>query len=155
GPPPPLPRCGAEYPRVSLLGSLPGAEHPRLGGRAHARGLSLPQEARCRRIGHVGRVLLPRSRCQGPGHPGPDQGLRPQSSPAHHCQEVTIMAPEERIEREGGTIEGHRPASLAAAGLTIVEPDPEEEPEEEFEDEDETRSVLITGACGNVGAKLR
>jgi nucleoside-diphosphate-sugar epimerase len=40
-----------------------------------------------------------------------------------------------------------------ASGLTIVEPDPEEESEEELEDE--PRTVLITGACGNLGAKLR
>jgi nucleoside-diphosphate-sugar epimerase len=41
----------------------------------------------------------------------------------------------------------------AAQGLTIIEPDPEDEVDEEFEDE--PRSVLITGACGNLGMKLR
>jgi nucleoside-diphosphate-sugar epimerase len=53
---------------------------------------------------------------------------------------------------------GEQPVHLltiptVASGLTIVEPNPQEEGEEEFEDE--PRTVLITGACGNLGTKLR
>jgi nucleoside-diphosphate-sugar epimerase len=63
------------------------------------------------------------------------------------------MAPDDAVEREEVKDEGHLLAmSSEPAGLTIVEPDPEEEAEE-FEDE--PRTVLITGACGNLGAKLR
>lgn len=66
------------------------------------------------------------------------------------------MAPDEQLEVEDELEEiedrGHR-LHAAASGLTIVEPDPEEEGDEAFEDE--PRTVLITGACGNLGMKLR
>src|SRR5262249_6121165 len=73
---------------------------------------------------------------------------------AFYQQEGTVMAPDDEMEREAVEDEGHLLAvPTVAAGLTIVEPDPEEEVEEEFEDE--PRTVLITGACGNLGTKLR
>jgi nucleoside-diphosphate-sugar epimerase len=59
------------------------------------------------------------------------------------------MSPDQRSE--GDEVRAH-PAA-APSGLTIVEPDPEAELDEELEDE--LRTVLITGACGNIGAKLR
>ena len=66
------------------------------------------------------------------------------------------MAPDEQLEVEDELEEvadqGHL-LHAAASGLTIVEPDPEEEDDEGFEDE--PRTVLITGACGNLGTKLR
>jgi NAD+ dependent glucose-6-phosphate dehydrogenase len=65
--------------------------------------------------------------------------------------EATVMSPGERIEED----EFERPPLKAASsGLTIVEPDPEEEDEDEEYDE-EPLVVLITGACGNIGRKLR
>jgi nucleoside-diphosphate-sugar epimerase len=70
------------------------------------------------------------------------------------------MAPEDRLESEhedqgrSAAVAGPlRGAPHASAGLTIVDPDPDEELDDDFEDE--PRSVLITGACGNIGAKLR
>src|SRR5439155_4158798 len=67
------------------------------------------------------------------------------------------MAPDERLELEEDEVQGHL-SMAGSSGLTIVEPDPDEEVEEEEEEEeleDEPRTVLITGACGNIGAKLR
>ena len=46
---------------------------------------------------------------------------------------------------------GHTPAY--PGGLEIVDPDEDEEEDEEIEDS--PRTVLITGACGNIGRKLR
>jgi nucleoside-diphosphate-sugar epimerase len=64
------------------------------------------------------------------------------------------MAPDNEVELEQVEDEGSLLAMpTVASGLTIVEPDPEEEGEEELEDE--PRTVLITGACGNLGTKLR
>jgi nucleoside-diphosphate-sugar epimerase len=64
------------------------------------------------------------------------------------------MTPDNEVEMEHVEDEGSLLAMpTVASGLTIVEPDPEEESEEEFEDE--PRTVLITGACGNLGTKLR
>jgi nucleoside-diphosphate-sugar epimerase len=64
------------------------------------------------------------------------------------------MAPDNEVELEQVEDEGRLLAMpTVASGLTIVEPDPEEESEEELEDE--PRTVLITGACGNLGTKLR
>jgi nucleoside-diphosphate-sugar epimerase len=63
------------------------------------------------------------------------------------------MSSGDRIDED--VVEG-RPSRLASSGLTIVEPEEEEEVEEEEEfDDDEPRTVLITGACGNLGGKLR
>jgi nucleoside-diphosphate-sugar epimerase len=69
-------------------------------------------------------------------------------------------------EGEGGKPHAHRPAE---SDLPIVEPDEdedfdyEEDEDEDFETEEtleseidsEPRTVLITGACGNIGRKLR
>lgn len=60
------------------------------------------------------------------------------------------MSSGDRTEED--VVEG-RPSPLAVSGLTIVEPEEEEELAEEFDDE--PRTVLITGACGNIGGKLR
>jgi NAD+ dependent glucose-6-phosphate dehydrogenase len=61
------------------------------------------------------------------------------------------MSPDELSEQT--EIERH--SFLAtSSGLTIVEPDPEEEVDEE-DLEEEPLAVLITGACGNIGTKLR
>jgi len=60
------------------------------------------------------------------------------------------MCPVERIEvddNEGPLF------PEASSGLTIIDPMPEEELEDGFEEEPLT--VLITGACGNIGSKLR
>src|SRR4051794_38705838 len=46
---------------------------------------------------------------------------------------------------------GHTPAY--PGGLEIVDPDEDEEDDELIEDS--PRTVLITGACGNIGQKLR
>lgn len=46
---------------------------------------------------------------------------------------------------------GHTPAN--PGGLEIVDPDEDEEDNERIEDS--RRTVLITGACGNIGRKLR
>jgi nucleoside-diphosphate-sugar epimerase len=46
---------------------------------------------------------------------------------------------------------GHTPAY--PGGLDIVDPDEDEEDDEQIEDS--PRTVLITGACGNIGRKLR
>ena len=58
------------HPRLALHRRLPGLVHARLGRSPEARRLSLPQEAGRRRVGHVGRFLLPRSRRQGPRQAG-------------------------------------------------------------------------------------
>src|SRR4051812_33865013 len=60
------------------------------------------------------------------------------------------MSPDDRNEDD--ELEGHT-FLAASSGLTIIEPEPEEEEEEDLEDE--PLAVLITGACGNIGAKLR
>jgi nucleoside-diphosphate-sugar epimerase len=60
------------------------------------------------------------------------------------------MSPGERIEDDED--DGH-PLRVASSGLSIIEPDPEEEDEEDYEEE--PLVVLITGACGNLGTKLR
>jgi nucleoside-diphosphate-sugar epimerase len=62
------------------------------------------------------------------------------------------MAGEEYPELQEDEVRVH-PTPFASTGLTIIEPDPEEELDDEFDDE--PRSVLITGASGNIGEKLR
>ena len=76
------------------------------------------------------------------------------------------MRPDDPSEDEGEENED-RPSSLPAddelrlfghtpaypGGLEIVDPDEDEEDDEEIEDS--PRTVLITGACGNIGRKLR
>jgi nucleoside-diphosphate-sugar epimerase len=60
------------------------------------------------------------------------------------------MSPGERIEED--EVKEHSYLATSS-GLTIVEPDPQEEGEEG--DDEEPLAVLITGACGNIGMKLR
>ena len=76
------------------------------------------------------------------------------------------MRPDDPSEVEGDETED-RPPSLPAeaelrlfghtpaypGGLEIVDPDEDEEDDEQIEDS--PRTVLITGACGNIGRKLR
>jgi NAD+ dependent glucose-6-phosphate dehydrogenase len=62
------------------------------------------------------------------------------------------MSPDERPGREDEQGEAF-PSLAASSGLTIIEPDLDEELEEDYEEE--PRTVLITGASGNIGIKLR
>jgi NAD+ dependent glucose-6-phosphate dehydrogenase len=75
---------------------------------------------------------------------------------------MTTMAPDEGLERENNEVEVRderesesesEPSPFVSTGLTIIEPDPDDEFDDEFEDE--PRTVLITGASGNLGTKLR
>ena len=60
------------------------------------------------------------------------------------------MSPDDHIDDD--EVES-RSYLAASSGLTIIEPDPEEDDEADLEDE--PLVVLITGACGNIGTKLR
>ncbi len=100
-------------------------ERPRLGRRAQARRVPLPQETGRRRVRHVGRILLPGGRRQGPGRVV--TMITPASAPLHethwptapaHATFPHLQETRSRPGARGTTTDGHSKPAVAGAGIT-------------------------------------
>ena len=114
-------------------------------------------EAVAKALGRPGRDRLRAVRRSGPADRTVPASPTPMHAPRH--PDASPMDDDRRWlptnpRRATSPTSRSRPAGIArAADLSTPRTEDDEEDDEDFEDE--PRTVLITGACGNIGRKLR